>query len=260
MPQQFTVENQVTGQLLATFDSTGNLILAGKLTQAGVVSGGQLITPPGTAAGALAAQNNLSDLTDKAAARTNLGVSSTAGSTFPLSAYGLLAASGDPNEFQRPGGVSSNDRFFVRIFVPAGVPINEMWCAVTTAGTWDGATGPNQLVLYDDTAAQVTTTPDTGTTWTSNGWRGGAVAAPQAAQATDRYVYGMAIFRGMTVGPVIAFPVSGTDNAPWFATGPAGSGATHRRGIYTAGTTVPASFDPTSFGAATSFIPLIGIK
>jgi len=175
---------------------------------------------------------------------------------FPLAHYGLVAATGDPNEFQKPGGVSSNDRYIARMFVPAGVAFSKLWIAVTTAGTWDTTSGPNQIVLYDDTGAQLTTTTDTGTMWATSGWRGGALGANQTAQASDRFVYVLAIIRGVT-GCSIAFPVSGTDNGPWFAVGP---GQTKRRGIYTAGSTVPASFDPTSFGAASSFIPLIGAQ
>jgi hypothetical protein len=263
MPQPFTVRSPAVAApgVLATFDDAGNLILAGKLVQNGLVRPGadHVEIPPGVTPGALAVNNNLSDLSDPAAARVNLGVSgSSGGQAWPLAGTGLLAASGEPNEFQHAGPTASNDRFFVRIWIPAGVPLTNMWLAVTTAGTWDGVTGPNQLVLFDDTAAQLAVTPDTGTTWTTAGWRGGALSVAQPAQGTGRYVYGQAIFRGMTAGAAIAFPVSAADNQAWFATGPAGSGATHRRGIYSAGTSNPASFDPTSFGTPTSYIPLIG--
>lgn len=175
---------------------------------------------------------------------------------FPLSHYGLVAATGDPNEFQRPGNVATNDRYIARMFIPAGVPFTKLWIAVTTGGTWDGTSGPNQVVLFDDTGLQVTATPDTGTMWATAGWRGGVLGLNQGAQSTDRYVYVLAIIRGVT-GCQIAFPNSGTDNGPWFAAGP---GQSKRRGIYTAGSTVPASFDPTSFGAASSYIPLIGAQ
>lgn len=184
--------------------------------------------------------------------------SSAARDPFPLSGYGVLAASGDPNEFQRPGGTSSGDRFFARMLIPANVTITNLWCAVTTAGTWDAVSTPNQLALYDDTGVQLATTTDTSTTWTTAGWRGGALSVAQAAQGSDRYVYAAMIQRGMT-GLQLAFPVSGTDNQAWFAVGPSGTGVVNRRGIYVSGTSLPASFTPSSFGAATSFIPLFAV-
>jgi hypothetical protein len=142
------------------------------------------------------------------------------------------------------------------MFVPAGVPFSKLWCAVTTAGTWDGTSGPNQIVLFDDNGNVLTSTPDTGTTWTTAGWRGGTLGGSQTAQGADRFVYVEATFHGIT-GCQIAFPVSGSDNGIWFAVGP---GQTKRRGIYSTAASVPNPFDPASFGTASSFIPLIGAQ
>lgn len=179
---------------------------------------------------------------------------------YPPSGYGLVAVSIDPDCCQ--GGANINNEFRVtRLFIPAGKSFSKIWAGVRTAGVWDGVTTPNQFVLYSDAGVQLDTTPNDGTLWTSTGWRSGTLqGGTQAAQTADRYIYVMYSIRGMTTPPFIPFPVNANDsNATFAAVGITGSA--NRRTMYAAGgATPPASIDPTAYGTATCFVPVIGVS
>ncbi|SRR6266568_2976070 len=179
---------------------------------------------------------------------------------YPLSGYGLLAASADPMICQAVGGaIGGNQLWYTRIWIPAGTVITNLWAAVHTGGTWDTLTTPNQIGLYTDTGAKVDNTSDDGTLWTVAGWRGGALSlGPVTAQSTGRFVYIVWLVRGMT-GLVMAFPASAADtNASYLSTGLIGS--TNRRAAYSTGTALPASFTPTTVGTSTGSLSLVGVS
>jgi len=183
-------------------------------------------------------------------------------SVYPLAGYGLLAAAGDPIGWMAVSSYGNNTLFYTRVWIPAGVAITSLWVAVRDAGTWDGATGPNGIGLFTDAGVYVDDTAaggTDGTMWTAAGWRGGALAAPVAAQGSGRFVYLAPLARGQTASPNIPYPSSCTDSqTPWFDSG---IGVTKRRCTFQGGqTTFPASFDPTSTGTATTFLPLVGVS
>lgn len=178
---------------------------------------------------------------------------------YPPSGYGLVAISIDPDACQGSAGIN-NELRFTRLFIPAGKSFSKLWAGVRTAGVWDSATTPNQLLLYSDAGVLLDSTPNDGTLWAGTGWRGGTLSGgAQAAQAADRYVYVAWSIRGMTTPPVMPFPPSANDsNATFAAVGVAGG---NRRCFYAAGTSSPpASIDPTSYGTSTCFIPVVGVS
>jgi hypothetical protein len=155
--------------------------------------------------------------------------------------------------------LGNNTIFYARCWVPANKAIASLWVAVRTAGTWDGATGPNGIGLFDDSGTFVDRSNTTGTMFTAAGWVGGALlSGTVAAQSTGRFVYLGLLARGMTADPVFPLPSSLTDShTPWFDSG---VGVTKRRAMFVGATSFPASFDPTSAGTATAAVPLMGFS
>lgn len=218
--------------------------------------------PAGTAAAAVTAHTAAADphptYLSQAEGDARYAPLGASGAVFPLSGYGLAAASGDPLNFLANGAVSSGQVALARTWIPANTAITNLWLAVRTGGTYETSAVPNRLALYTDAGVQVTATADDDTLWTTPGWRGGAVAAPVAGQAAGRFVYIGAIWGGFT-GVAVPFPTGVDDShTPWFSVG---VGETHRRAMYATGqSALPASFDPASFGTATTFFPLVGVS
>ncbi|MFI7532580.1 hypothetical protein [Streptosporangium sp. NPDC049376] len=230
------------GDLLA---ATGNATVA----RLGVGSDGQVLT-------ADAAQTSGLKWADPPSG----GGGSGGGPVYPLSAYGLLAASGDPETFMLGSGASANTILGSRMEIPAGVTITRLWAAVRAGGTYAASAVPNRLGLYTDEGVLVAATADDSTLWTAAGWRGGAlVGGPIAAQSTPRMVYILLIFGGMS-DLVMPYPASANDaQSSWFCRGPSASGP--RRAFYTGagGGGLPSSFNPASYGTETTYLSLVGV-
>jgi hypothetical protein len=177
---------------------------------------------------------------------------------FPLAGSGLAAASGDVLSFGVSSMISSGTAAFARVLIPAGVGITGLAVAVRDNGTYSTSAVPNQLAVYDDTGVQLGIAATDTTMFTTKGWFTKALPSPIAAAATDRYVYIGFIIGGYTnVSPAYPNVASGTDRPEIYALGPS---VTKRRAIALTGlTALPASFDPTSYGTATMFIPLVGV-
>ena len=179
---------------------------------------------------------------------------------FPLAGYGLLACSVNPESDMGTSTFGNNTIFATRLWIPAGVAITNLHVGVRDAGTWDGATAGNKLALFTDAGVLVDATAETPSIWTSNGWRGGALAGGVvASQGAGRFVYILPLHRGMTVAPNVPFLSSANDaHAPWFDLG---VGVTKRRCTILSGqTAIPGSFDPTASGTATTFVPVVGVS
>ena len=179
-----------------------------------------------------------------------------AGTVFPLSGYGLLVASDEPAFFQNPSSLSNATVFGARCWVPANTALSHLTAAVKTGGTYSASAVPNQLGIYDDTGTQLQVTADDNTLWTTAGWASRPITTV-AAQATGRFVYILYILGGFT-GVVVPYALGGNDtNAPWLAFAVSNSG--NKRAFYLNGqSTLPASFNPTTIGTSTGFIPLVG--
>ncbi|MEV4576027.1 hypothetical protein AB0K16_22555 [Nonomuraea jabiensis] len=180
------------------------------------------------------------------------------GGAFPLSGYGLVAASGDPAAFLGANSnIPSGQTYFARVWVRAGVPITNLWVAVRTAGVYTTSAVPNQLAIYDNSGNQTGITANNNNLFTSAGWRGGALITPIPAQSTGRFCYIGLIPGGVSAALTVAFH-SGTDNnqVAWFNTPVTGG---NRRCMWNSGqTALPSSFDPATYGNATTFLPLVG--
>jgi hypothetical protein len=194
-----------------------------------------------------------------AAARTAIGAgtgSSEIDATFPVSHWGLVAASDNPIAFYNPSQVSAQD-WYTRVWIPAGKAVTGLYLAIATAGTHDGVTTGNGLALYDDSGTLVDTIAYADSLWATVGWRGGnLLAGAIAAQASGRWVYLGAKVRGYAANaPAFAY-ATGANDRTYHYTGPA---TTKRRTFYqAAAATFPATIDPTATGTATGYNFLVG--
>ncbi|MEU0516651.1 hypothetical protein [Streptosporangium sp. NPDC006007] len=184
------------------------------------------------------------------------GGSSGGGPVYPLSAYGLKACTGDPENFQFGSTASNNTIFGARFEIPAGVPVAAIYAAVRAGGTYASSATPNQMGLYDDNGQPLGVTPDDSSLWTVAGWRGAAlVGGTIAAQGASRMAYLLLLFGGMS-GVVMPYLAAANDaNAAWFS---GGVGVTKRRAFYVGATSLPASFNPATYGTPTTYLSLAG--
>jgi len=241
-------DSRITGAVQAsTATAKGDLLVAtapSTIARLGVGSDGQVLTADAASAGGV-----------KWATASGGGGSAGQDNVFPLSAYGLLAASGDPNEFQNQSGVSANTVFMARVWIPASTAISKLCAAVRTGGTYSTSATPNQIAIYDDTGTQIGITADDSTLWATAGWAVRTITTI-ASQGTGRFVYIGYIVGGYT-GVSMPFPMGANDsNAPWLGQNINNSG--NRRAFYLSGSALPASFNPATAGTNTGYVPLVG--
>lgn len=180
-----------------------------------------------------------------------------AGGAFPtLQGYGLAVVSDHPAFFQNVSGLASGTVFGARCWVPANTALSNLAAAVRTGGTYATSAVPNQLGIYDDTGAQVQTTAGDNTLWTTAGWASRPITSVPA-QSAGRFVYILYILGGFT-GVNVPYALGANDlNAPFIGLAVTNSG--NRRAFYLNGqTALPASFNPTTVGTNTGFLPLVG--
>lgn len=241
-------DSRITGAVQAsTVTTKGDLLVAtasATIARLGVGSDGQVLTADAASAGGV-----------KWATASGGGGSAGQDNVFPLSAYGLIGVSGDPNEFQNQSGVAGNTVFMARVWIPAGNAISKLAAAVRTGGTYSTSATPNQIAIYDDTGVQLGITADDSTLWATAGWAVRTITTI-ASQGTGRFVYIGYIVGGFT-GVSMPFPMGANDsNAPWLGQNINNSG--NRRAFYLSGSALPASFNPASAGTNTGYIPLVG--
>lgn len=217
-----------------------NSISAAKLAVSGG-SDGQVLTKDSGAAGGL----------QWAPASTGTDDSAT----FPLSGYGLVAASDNPISFGGTGTINEGNTWLTRVWVAADVSFTKIALAINASGAYSASAVPNQLAWYDDSGVLQEMTPDDSTMWANgNSWYVGTLPTPVPAQGTGRFIY-------------IGFIVGGYSNVSpaWnlntgFTLLSTTIGSSRRRAMYAGSqTALPSSFDPTSYGTQTGFIPLVGL-
>lgn len=182
------------------------------------------------------------------------GGASDGNTLFPLSHWGLVAATGDPHDFNANSPYDNGLIFYSRMWIPKGTAITNLWLAVSTAAATHDASTPNKIGLWDDDGVFVDATANDPTMFSTAGWGGGPLAGgPIAGQGVGRWVYLGALTRGWTTAPGGAYPSSAADRA-FHNLGP---GTTKRRAFFTVSNlTLPASINPASSGTASGFIPL----
>ena len=173
---------------------------------------------------------------------------------YPLSAYGFIAASAPPDAFTSSAGDGGGGYIrIVRIWVPAGRAINGLCVHVHQAGTYGGS-GWNGGGIYDDSGSLVGSSADTPTLWDTAGWRDVNLTGAIPAQSSGRFVYAAILSNGYS-GLQFLFAVT-SNPAPIVG----GHGVTNRRNIFEPGvSTLPASFNPASYGTAGGYLPPIGL-
>lgn len=176
--------------------------------------------------------------------------------TYPVAGYGLLTASDDPALFQNVSGLASGTVFGSRCWVPANTALSTLTAAVRTGGTYSSSAVPNQMGIYTDAGVQVQVSVNDNNLWNNAGWTSAPITTV-AGQGSGRFVYILYILGGFT-GVNVPYALGANDlNAPWLSLGVSNAG--NRRAFYLNGqSALPASFNPTSVGTNTGFIPLVG--
>lgn len=175
---------------------------------------------------------------------------------YDLSEYGIVTATVQPEVAQVS---SAAGHWMVRIRVPAGKALTGVGVLVTSAGTLTSAGGFNSLALYDDAGANLLAqTAADDTIWTSPGWQGRAFTASYATQSSTWYARIRLQVDHMSPAPSFAYAKAGPSGSGAFTGGV--SKPNHRRSVFISGaalTSWPASFDPTSIGSNTEYLPLV---
>jgi hypothetical protein len=173
---------------------------------------------------------------------------------------GFVTWTGDPLNWTTRSAMGDGDVAVIELPVPAGQTLSRAWVAVSSAGVY-GATGkPNMFRLYDSAGALLASSADDPTLFTTAGWRSLVLDSTIVAGSAPRSVY-----LGMIVGgqsslqlfyPTAASLVGSPADGNVLNGGP----AVRRRGFYLSGqSALPASFDPTSAGTVTAYMPLVGL-
>jgi hypothetical protein len=174
---------------------------------------------------------------------------------------GFVGWTGDLLTWTTRSGVGDGDVSLVRLPLPAGKAVTTLWVAVSTAGTYSATGKPNQLGIWDDDGTLLSLTPDDSTLYTSNGWRSGTLTTPVASSGTLRYCYVGFIVGGQTglqlYYPTAANLVGSTSEGNVLNGGP----ITRRRAVYLTGqSALPSSFNPTTVGTVTAYMPLLAMS
>lgn len=175
---------------------------------------------------------------------------------FPINqGYGLLTVSDNPLLFQNASSLTNGTIFGARCWVPANTALSHLATAVRVGGTYSTSAVPNQLGIYDDSGTQLQLSPNDNNMWTTAGWYSNTITTV-AAQSTGRFVYILYILGGFT-GVNVPYALGANDsNASFVGLGVTNAG--NRRAFFLTGATLPSSFNPTSVGTNTGFVPLVG--
>lgn len=175
---------------------------------------------------------------------------------------GFVCWTGDPLNWTTLSGLGDGNTQWVALPVPAGEALTNLWVCVGAAGSYLASSGrPNQLAVSDRDGTLLSLTPNDSTLYTAQGWRSGALTTPQAAQSVHRWVYVGLIVGDMT-GLQLRYPTSastfgGSTDVNTINGGP----EPRRRSMYANGlSALPSSFDPTTYGAVTPYLPLVAIS
>jgi hypothetical protein len=194
--------------------------------------------------------NLVSDLAGKASTSHTHTTSSFLGDGYPVAAYGLFAASVQPEVATSPGTIDAI--WSVRLPVRDGQVITRAGIFINSAGS--SLSGLCSFGLYDDAGTLITSTVSDATVFTSTGWQFKSFPSPVAA-GVDRYVW----LRVNVENHAGSFPgVS-------FRTGHAnldGGFSTHRRAFYNSSrvSAWPSTINPLTDGSSNGgYIPLMGL-
>lgn len=233
-------ETSLTGKLAATLaDAKGDLLVAtaaDTVARFAVGTNGQAVVADSAQTAGIKWQRRLRPV-------------------YPLSADGLVAASADLATF-RDNSTLGASSWYVRMLIEAGDTISTCYTAIHSAGTL-GAGGENSFAIYTDAGVLVAQTVTDDALWSSTGVRIKALAAPIAAQTSDRYILVGIRVTGYAVGPSFAFLTGSANTLIYDGLFPSAK----RRSFTGTGSTWPASFDPATHGGASGgYMPFVALS
>jgi hypothetical protein len=224
----------------STVAAKGDLLVAtgnATVSRLGAGADGQLLTADSAQATGLAWNKPLGD------------------SAYPAAGYGLVAMTENPGACNGLGSIGTGYVWLTRIWVSPFTRFSKIALVVATGDTYTPSAVPNQLGWYTDDGVLQDVTPDDSTLWsTSNSWYVGTLSTPVPAQSTGRFIYIATLTGGYS--NVSHLYVAGANHDVITTI----VGSPKRRCMYANGkTALPPSFDPTSYGTATGYIPLMGL-
>lgn len=222
-----------------------------------VTTKGDLIAGTGNAAvSRLGAGADGQILTADSTQATGLGWANPTGeSPYPAAGYGLVAMTENPGACNGLGSISTGFVWLTRMWVPPLTSFSKIALVVGTGSTYSANAVPNQLAWYTDDGMLQDVTPDDSTMWSTSGsWYVGTLSTPVPAQTTGRFIYVATITGGYSNVSHLYVAGANRDVITTIV------GSAKRRCMYASSkTSLPASFDPTSYGIATGYIPLMGL-
>jgi hypothetical protein len=231
---------------------------SGAIASSTVTAKGDLVV--GTGSAALSRLQKGTDgqvLVTDSAQTTGLAWNNPAeGPAYPLAGYGLVAATDNPGSFNGTGSIGTGYVWLTRMWVPPNTSFNKIALVVTTSSTYTPSAVPNQMGWYTDDGVLQDVTADDSAMWsTSNSWYVGTLSTPVPAQSSGRFIYVATITGGFS--GVSHFYLTGANYIVLTSI----VGSAKRRCMYANGqTSLPTSFDPTSYGTPTAYIPLMGLQ
>lgn len=186
-----------------------------------------------------------------------LGGGSSDSSAYPISEYGFISVSEVIGAFDHNSALGS---WRVRMPVKANTPVQAVGVFLNSAGT-AGTGGLNGFAVYsDDGQTLLGSTTTDNSLYETGGWRFKDLASPIPAQDSDRMVQVLIALNGYDAAPSVPFSiVGGTGGSSYSVYSGGYNKAGHRRSAFATISSFPATFNPTSHGTVTEYLPLVAL-
>jgi len=171
--------------------------------------------------------------------------------------YGIYSITGSPIHFLSSSPWGATDHNISALFVPAGKAITAVRVAIRVSASFSATSAASQVKIYDVTGALIGSSPDDNTMALARGWSLQTLSTPIASSGSNRYVF-VGVSLGGFAGASLAWPTGISTDVPEITS--VGSFTGLRRGFYASNASgLPGSFNPASYGTATSYLPLLGL-
>lgn len=165
--------------------------------------------------------------------------------------FGCVAMSVPPNTPFSTAAPAENAVVIALMSAPPGKSISSLRVPSAAAATYSATAQPAQVKIYDFNGALLASSADDATLWGSVAWKTVTLTAPFTVPANGLIYYGLSFggFTGAQFQKIDGLSLGLV----------AGLTGGKRYGLFDSGAPLPASFNPATFGAATNWIPFVGL-